>query len=49
MVLWNWNITLTFSVWMIFGCAQGEREQDENPSAIVTRLQQIKAERTLAT
>jgi uncharacterized protein (DUF433 family) len=26
-------------------CAQSEREQDENPPAIVTRLKQLKAER----
>jgi uncharacterized protein (DUF433 family) len=30
-------------------CAQVEREQDENPPAIVTRLKQIKADRTVAT
>lgn len=27
-------------------CAQVEREQDENPSAIVTRLKQIKSDRS---
>lgn len=40
------QITQYLTDWLNY-CAQGEREQDEDPSAIVTRLKQIKAERSV--
>ncbi|AFZ29230.1 hypothetical protein Glo7428_0638 [Gloeocapsa sp. PCC 7428] len=40
------QMTQYLTEWLGY-CAQGEREQDENPSAIVARLKQIKAERSV--
>lgn len=39
------QMTQYLTDWLDY-CAQGEREQDENPPAIVARLKQIKAERS---
>lgn len=38
------QMTQYLTNWLDY-CAQGEREQDENPAAIIARLKQIKAER----
>ncbi|KAM3114328.1 DUF433 domain-containing protein [Phormidesmis sp. 146-33] len=40
------QVTQYLADWLDY-CTQVEREQDENPSAIVVRLKQIKAERSL--
>lgn len=41
------QMTQYLTDWLDY-CAQREREQDENPSAIVAQLKQIKAERSVA-
>jgi uncharacterized protein (DUF433 family) len=40
------QITRYITDWLDY-CAQGEREQDENPLAVVARLKQIKAGRSM--
>jgi len=42
------QMTQYLTDWLDY-CAQREREQDENPLAIVAQLKQMKAERSVAT
>jgi uncharacterized protein (DUF433 family) len=41
------QVTQYLTDWLDY-CAQREREQDENPSAIVAQLKQMKTERSVA-